>query len=105
MFLFGALAWLGPGQTALPVVTEGMTAGGFRASLGISEKLENCKEARRGPVTRGNIHSPSVAEECEGRGDRLQGSPFGVNVWAGVEVGVREEKGGEFHYPKLPGVN
>lgn len=32
--------------------------------LALVKSVENWKEARRGPVNRGNIHSPSVAEEC-----------------------------------------
>lgn len=61
------MVWPGGGWARLtvpPLVTEGIAAPGSELLLALVKSVENCKEARRGPVNRGNIHSPSVAEEC-----------------------------------------
>lgn len=44
--------------------TEGTAGLGSELLLALVESVVIWKEARRGPVNRGNIHSPSVAEEC-----------------------------------------
>lgn len=52
---------------APPLVVEETAALGSEPLLALQKSCGDLKEARRGPVNRGNIRCPSVAEECWGR--------------------------------------
>lgn len=103
--LWPGLAVAGLGQQRYPWSQRGLQSG-FRASLGISEKV--WRTGRKpgggdGAVNRGNIHSPSVAEEClgsrwqtageggeEGAEHWVEGSEGGRNVHSSLST---EESG------------